>query len=94
MESDIQLVAHEAEVLWGREPVELLEPLRKCVAKLKWAVGTYLRVRSERDRDGGVYESASKIVFSMGADPKEDPFGAKLKKAVTKVENFVRPRLK
>src|SRR5258706_16347364 len=27
--SDIQLVAHEAEVLWGREPIELLDPLRK-----------------------------------------------------------------
>ena len=94
--SDIQLVAHEAEVLWGSEAVELLEPLRKCVSELNWAVGTYLRVRSERtiDRDKGIYESASRIVYSMGDDPEADPFGAKLKESVTKVENFVRPRLK
>lgn len=36
--SDIQLVAQEAEVLWGRRAVEILAPLRKSVGELRWAL--------------------------------------------------------
>ncbi len=87
--SDIQLVALEAEVLWGRNPVELLEPLRKCVGELHRALSTHLRSHTG-DQEDRTYN----IVFSIGDDPKENPFGAKLKDAVIKVENFVRPHLK
>jgi len=86
--SDLQVVGLEAEVLWGRQPIEVLDPLHKAVVQLNWALGEHLRGKSNVASDQG--DKNYFIVFASG----NDEFGTKVSNAIDKVEKFVRPHLK
>ncbi len=94
--SDIQAVSYEAEILWGKEAVDLIGTLRSCVSELNWAVNDYLKEKAGRwrNRSNEMYEEVHKVVFWQGDDPVKDPFSMKVKKAVSAAETFIRPKLK
>ncbi|MHA2429285.1 MAG: hypothetical protein ACXADB_14780 [Candidatus Hermodarchaeia archaeon] len=94
--SDLNLETIEAEVLWGKEFVYCLKPLRKCVAELSGAIRIYTNMMQRktskiREESWKPYE---RVVYQQGQDPSEDPFGEKILKAVETVETQVRPFLK
>lgn len=93
--SDLQIAALEAEVVWGREPIDLLVPLRKCVNELHWAIDVYLRerYRDSRDRDDKLYADVLSVIFWASDDPTKDAFSGKVNGAVSAAEQFVRPHL-
>jgi hypothetical protein len=92
----LELVAVEAEVLWGDAATKISSALRKCVNRLSWAIGTHFRAQ-EDDRRAAVTdklaEEAKQIVFYMGGDPEQDPFSNEIHEAVSAAERFVRPKL-
>ena len=79
--------------MWGRKPAELLDPIKKCIAKLRWALETYLRLTFEREQGNPVYESVRKIVVPVGSEEEPDKFGAAFETALTEIEEFAGPHL-
>lgn len=94
--SDLDVGQLEAEVLWGRVATENLQPLYDCIRELRVALVRYLR-QSRGERHMLSSEEAEKVenvVFEQSDDPGEDQFTAKLRDALSQIEEFVKPKLR
>ena len=89
---DLDVARIEAEVVWGSAAAEPIFSLRKCVAKLNWALTDYLRELSDPTGMAATERKGLRaIMYAVGADG--DTFGGEIDAAVTTIEQFVRPKL-
>ena len=81
--TDLDVELLEAEVLWGERAVEVVNDLNNQKNKLYISLKMFLENRNIRpDRD---------IIYDMG---DQDTFNLEIKKAIEKIEDFIKPHLK
>ena len=97
---DLDLEAFEAEVVWGREVIEIILPLRRQIGELYSHIEIYLKNLQEPSRRGYALKMAEKIdevIYDfhdlVGSDSKNS-FTNKTVAAVKQIEDYIRPRLK
>lgn len=81
--SDLRVEQLEAEVLWGREAVEMCDYLDKCVANLMLKVRMFLQ--------GDLNSAVDLTIYDTGEDNK---FSKEIKEAVRITEDYLKPHLK
>jgi len=93
----LNLAAFEAEVLWEKKVIVALNPLRKSVGELNWALQTYLEKRDGL-RDIKMQERVEKIVFGfedlLEDNKTKNDFSNEVVNGIKEIEEFIRPRLK
>ena len=78
---DVELL--EAEVLWGKVAVDVVDDLNARINKLYVSLKMFLEERNIKpDRD---------IIYDMG---DQDTFNHEVKKAIKKIEFFIKPHLR
>jgi hypothetical protein len=97
---DLDLEAFEAEVVWGREVIEIILPLRRQIGELYSHIEIYLKNLQEPSRREYALKMAQKIdevIYDshdlVGSDSKNS-FTNKTVAAVKQIEDYIRPRLK
>ena len=81
--TDLDVELLEAEVLWGKEAVNVVSDLNAQINKLYISLKMFLEERSIKpNRD---------IIYDMG---DQDTFNPEVKKAIEKIESFIKPHLK
>lgn len=87
----------EAEVLWGPEAMNTLEPLRKRILELQQAVeaqvGYLSELRPGRKTEKNEYLKAQERVLKAKETASDDAFGQEVQQAVVIAERFLRPKL-
>jgi hypothetical protein len=98
--ADLDLEAFEAEVIWGNEVKDVLMPLRQQVGELHSFVELYLRNLNQPSRrlpNENMLEKIDKAIYDFHdlTDTESDnPFTAKTSKVISKIEDYLRPRIK
>lgn len=94
--ADLELNTLEAEALWGHEVSEKLKPLRKCVSTLSANIQMYLRrlEKPPREDKAETLEKIDQVIYGFSEDSDTNPFTAEIVKAVSEIEDYLRPRLK
>ncbi len=78
---DVELL--EAEVIWGKEAVNVIGDLNAQINKLYVSLKMFLEERNVKpDRD---------IIYDIG---DQDTFNPEVQKAIEKIESFIKPHLK
>ncbi len=87
---ELEAIALECEVIWGKEVIQLKEKLTKQVISLNQAVGAYIRaasdIRFQKD-----FERLENILYARGED---DEFDKILTSVINEIEEYIKPRLK
>jgi hypothetical protein len=97
--SDLQLELLEAEVSWGSKPRQSVDPLYKCIGKLRASTWLYLHdfenpnLRTD-DKAEARRKQNDLVVFESSEDPSEDQFTAEIKDAIEVIETFMKRYLK
>jgi len=99
--SDLRLAEIEAEVLWGDEVRERTNALHACVGDLRWALmdlGEHRHFQKTHPPEQSDHQQredwirVNKVVWGSG--DSEDQFANEVRKAISELENLLRPRLK
>lgn len=80
--SDLDVELLEAEVLWGKEVVELKESLNLCINELFFNLKRFLEEGNRREFHDVIYDVDNGI------------FTKKVNEAVEKIETYIKPHLK
>ena len=92
---DLDVEALEAEVVWGKDIADRLNPLRQQERTLMANVSRYLKSQQKRPRIRETSENMDKIervIYQGLADP--DAFGEKTKQVIVGIEDFLKKYLK
>lgn len=81
--SDLELEMREAEVSWGVEALEIERDLEDCIKELFVAIKMFLDVDEIAPKRDIIYDNG-----------EQDEYNKKLKNAVTKIENYLKPHLR
>lgn len=98
--SELQVELLEAEVLWGDEVKDVFKPMQECRGTLVasiwlyfWLKGAYADMASVDNNPERVAQN-DRIVFFHSNDPEKDEFTGELLNAISKIEDFIKPKLK
>lgn len=91
--TELEVDALEAEVLWGHDIAELLEPLQRHTKKLAGYIQIYLQnlAKPPRHPDSNLAREIEETIYERG---EHDAFAEEIDNAVTEIENYLRPHLK
>ena len=89
----------EAEVSWGRNVHNKINPLNECIGKLCSTINLHLHslqnnYHETSQRDAENINSRLKILYTVSDDPNKDDFLNQINLAVIEVEEFLKPYLK
>jgi hypothetical protein len=93
---ELDVVALEAEAIWGPEIIEDVKPLKQCSKELFLSLKRYLlslqndtyRERMSQEK----WEKIDKIIYS-GDSQEDDEFQRRLLDTIKKIEKRVKPHL-
>jgi len=95
--SNLELESLEAEVLWGKDVIVRLKPLKDCVTKLRINLNRYIRARLDPTtwrRTPKEFEENEAIIYWISDEGSEDKFSGEIADAVRYFEEFIRTYLK
>lgn len=84
--SELEVEQLEAEVLWGKDVVVRLKPIRSCVAKLNLSLRNFLSPYNERrnpDKD------LDDVIYEFRSENEIDKFSQEIDEAVEDVERYL-----
>jgi hypothetical protein len=93
--SNLEVESLEAEVLWGKDVIARLKPLRDCVAKLRTNLNRYIDARLDSRTwrlKSKEIEETEEIIHRY--EPTEDKFSGEIDDAIRNFEEFIRTYLK
>jgi hypothetical protein len=92
--SNLEVESLEAEVLWGKDVIARLKPLKDCVAKLRTNLNRYIDaiLDSHTSRLKSEIEEIKEIIHWH--EPAEDRFTGEITDAIRNFEEFIRTYLK
>lgn len=94
--SELEIETLEAEVVWGSEIIDNINPIKECIHKLHWAITMYIEVirregsTKSRSEDIQKYE---RIIYS-GANLEKDEYLTGLEESISVLEKALKPKLK
>ena len=93
---NLESVAFEAEAIWGQSVKDNLKPLQECTSTLASTIQMYL---SHLEKPPRKYDEKAKykedaIIYGFPGDADQNFFSSEIIKAVSKMEDFLRPLLK
>jgi hypothetical protein len=90
--SELQAEQLEGEVLWGKEIIEKIKPMRACVTKLNIAISNMFRPQEYRV---GSAKDDHEIIYEARYDEQNiDAFSKEIDAAVGAIENYLKPKYK
>lgn len=90
--SELQAEQLEGEVLWGKEVIEKIKPMRACVTKLNIAISNMFRSPEYRVRSA---KEEHEIIYEARYDEQNiDAFSKEIDAAVDSVGNYLKPKYK
>lgn len=92
--SDLEAEGVEAEVLWGKQAVDVQKDLWDCVRKLYINLNYHLKARKDPETYDRLARDSSDIIYATDPANENDPFSLQVKAAVSKIEEFLKPHLK
>jgi|GEM_PF-3635951 len=93
--SEMHIELLESEVIWGRKAKQLVTDLENHIKKLYIALITHFQVL-----EGKIKPTEEKIrqndeiIYDTGGDKKDNEFSNGIRKAVERIEEFIKPRLR
>lgn len=91
---DLDSVALEAEILWGKRISTLKQSLRNHASKLYSTIGQYLdSIDSDQRFDSTEAMMQRRTIFAITDGSAPDPFADEINKTVDEINEFVRPKL-
>ncbi len=93
---ELESVLLEAEAIWGQTVRDNLKPLQTCASTLAINIKTHLRniEKPPRNYDPEAEKKIDDIIYGWSGDSENNSFSKEINSAVSKMENFLRPRLK
>jgi len=88
--SDLQAEQLEGEVLWGKEVIEKLKPMRACVTKLNIFVSDLLRPVNLRIRS---LKEINDVIYELRTETEIDMFSQEIDKAVDGIGDYLKPKI-
>lgn len=88
--SDLYAILPEAEILWGKDVRDIVEPLFILIEELYKNVDGRILHESFPDSDGIEYDP--KVVLASSS--KDDEFSKEIEGAVQKIKKYIEPRIK
>lgn len=88
--SELQLEQLEAEVLWGKEVLEKIDPIRSCVTELNMKLSQFLNPDLKTFSSDEIRE----VIYENRSKDSSDKFTSKIDNAVNVVGNFLKPKYK
>ncbi|MDE1969986.1 MAG: hypothetical protein KGI50_00160 [Patescibacteria group bacterium] len=85
--SDLQAEQLEGEILWGKDVVEKIKPLRTCVTRLNLAVSDHLRPVDKRIRG---HKEIFEIIYELRTDKEIDDFSKEIDASIDIIGDFLR----
>ncbi|MGH7141032.1 MAG: hypothetical protein ACREGH_00145 [Minisyncoccia bacterium] len=89
--SALELEQLEAEVLWGKEVIEELKPIRACVSKLNLYLTDFLRPSDQKVRK---HMETHEIIYELRTEIETDAFTNEIDIAVEVVGSFLKSKYK
>lgn len=87
--SELQAEQLEGEVLWGKEIIKKLNPIRTCVTKLNIAVSDLLRPANSRIRSS---EDIRQVIYELRTEQETDMFSQEIDAAVNIAGDFLKQK--
>lgn len=88
--SELQLEQLEAEVLWGKEVLEKIDPIRSCVTELNIKLSQFLNPDLKTFSNDEIRE----VIYENRTKDFRDTFTLKIDNAVDVVGDFLKPKYK
>jgi hypothetical protein len=93
---DVESTLLEAEAIWGQPVKDSVKPLQDCISTLAINIKKHLRniEKQPRNFDSQEEEKIDDIIYGFSGDSDNNLFSKEINTAVSKMESFLRPRLK
>ncbi len=93
---ELESVSIEAEAIWGQSARDNFKPLQTCASTLAVNIKKHLRniEKQPRNFDPNEEEKIDNIIYGFAGDSENNFFSKEINTAISKIEDFLRPRLK